>query len=188
MGGVWERMIGVTRRMLSTTTSKLTHEVLTIFMAEVSAIVNSRPIVPVSTDPENPTVLSPSMILTQKSDVVDTHSSIGDFELKDIYRAQWRHVQHLADQFWKRWKVEFLQQLQSRRKWTVKKRNLQIGDVVLLKDKTVHRNDWPLGRVVNAIPSNDGNVRKAEVRVFKDNKFSTYTRPICEMVLLVSEH
>lgn len=58
MGGVWERMIGVVRRILD---SMLTHDVLTTFTAEVSAMVNSRPLVPVSSDPENPTVLSPTM-------------------------------------------------------------------------------------------------------------------------------
>lgn len=57
MGGVWERMIGVARRILDSFLlgqrgSHLTHEVLTTFMAEVSAIVNSKPLVPVFTDPD----------------------------------------------------------------------------------------------------------------------------------------
>lgn len=67
-GGVWERMIGVTRRildgMLSRTDSKgITNEVLVTFMAEVSSIVNSRPLVAVSTDPDDPSVLTPNIIL-----------------------------------------------------------------------------------------------------------------------------
>ena len=46
MGGVWERMIGVARRILDSLLfgqhgSHLTHEVLTTLMAEVCAIVNS---------------------------------------------------------------------------------------------------------------------------------------------------
>ncbi len=35
---------------------KLTHEVLITFMAEVSAIVNARPLIPVSTNPEAPLI------------------------------------------------------------------------------------------------------------------------------------
>ena len=59
MGGVWERMIGMVRRildsmLLGSTGDTLTHDVLNTFMAEVCAIVNSRPLVPVSTDPESP--------------------------------------------------------------------------------------------------------------------------------------
>ncbi|KAJ8007561.1 hypothetical protein DPEC_G00095320 [Dallia pectoralis] len=70
MGGSWERMIGLARRildsMLLSQCSRLTHEVLCTLMAEVSAIMNSRPLVPVSNDPEDPFILSPSMLLTQK--------------------------------------------------------------------------------------------------------------------------
>ena len=57
MGGVWERMIaGMARRILDLMLLKeskknLTHDVLNTLMAEVSAIMNSRTIVPVSTDP-----------------------------------------------------------------------------------------------------------------------------------------
>ena len=48
MGGVWERLIGVARRILDNmlfhnfTHGQLTHEVLSTLMAEVSAIINSR--------------------------------------------------------------------------------------------------------------------------------------------------
>lgn len=49
MGGMWERMIGVTRRILDALLlgpkgKNLTHEVLSTLMAEVTAIMNSRPI------------------------------------------------------------------------------------------------------------------------------------------------
>ncbi len=109
MGGVWERMIGDTRRMLESimcdASSKiLTHDILTTFIAEVCAIINSRPLVAISTDPESPEILSPSMLLTQKSD--STVSFVSDtIDLK----SQWKRVQTLADIFWKRWRVEFLQ-------------------------------------------------------------------------------
>ncbi|VDI29234.1 Hypothetical predicted protein [Mytilus galloprovincialis] len=75
MGGAWERMIGITRRildsmLLNAAGRSLTHDVLNTLMAEVSAIVNSRPLVPVSTDPENPLILTPAMLLTQKTDYI----------------------------------------------------------------------------------------------------------------------
>lgn len=63
-----ERMIGVTRHildfmLLKVGPSKLTHKVLTTFMA-VSAIVNARPLVPVCTDPDSPLILIPATLLT----------------------------------------------------------------------------------------------------------------------------
>ncbi|XP_052218045.1 uncharacterized protein LOC127835647 [Dreissena polymorpha] len=69
-GGVWERMIGVSRRIIEQmlmNVPHLTHDVLVTFMAKVCAIVNSRPITPVSSDPENPEILTPAILLTQKS-------------------------------------------------------------------------------------------------------------------------
>lgn len=71
MGGVWERVIGMTRRILDSLLldvpgQSLTHEMLITFLAEVTAIINSRPLVLLDTDSENPTPLSPSMLLTQK--------------------------------------------------------------------------------------------------------------------------
>jgi hypothetical protein len=70
MGGAWERMIGIVRRIIDSMlldSKHLTHEVLSTFMAEICAIVNARPIVAVSSDVEDPQVLSPSTLLTQKT-------------------------------------------------------------------------------------------------------------------------
>ncbi|TWW68203.1 hypothetical protein D4764_19G0000010, partial [Takifugu flavidus] len=65
----------------------LTHEVLCTAMAEVTAIINARPLLPVSSDPENPFILSPSMLLTQKSCLPPPP---GTFLDKDLYTKQWR--------------------------------------------------------------------------------------------------
>lgn len=106
--------------------------------------------------------------------------------MKDMYKAQWRRVQYLADTFWQRWNKEYLHTLQTRRKWKDSVPNLKHGDIVLLRDKTVSRNECLTGTIVNPLPSQDGRVRKAEVRVAKNGSTSTYTRPISEMVLLLS--
>lgn len=67
--GVWERVIGITRRVLDSLLmngikNKLTHEMLVTFLAEALAIVNSRPLVPLTSDPDDPTPLTPSLLLT----------------------------------------------------------------------------------------------------------------------------
>lgn len=80
MGGSWERLIGVARRildalLLTSEPTRLTHEVLSTLMAEVMAIMNARPLIPVSTDPDCPEVLTPAMLLTQKMNALS-----GDFD------------------------------------------------------------------------------------------------------------
>ncbi|XP_062566124.1 uncharacterized protein LOC134228483 [Saccostrea cucullata] len=188
-GGSWERMIGISRKILDSmllnpNMKQLSHEVLCTFMCEVCAIVNSRPICSVSCDPDNPYVISPSMLLTQKSfpDVLPKDSS----DIKEIYKAQWKHVQHLSDTFWKRWKDGYLQHLQHRTKWQSEHPDIKVGDVVLLREKELHRGQWPMGLIVQVFKSDsDQKVRTVQVRVVRDGKDTTYIRPITELVLLI---
>ena len=65
--------------------------------------------------------------------------------------------------------------------------NLKKGDVVLLREKDVHRNFWPMALVEETFISEDKLVREVLVRCLKDQQSVTYTRPICELMLLVSE-
>ncbi|XP_061684073.1 uncharacterized protein LOC133505126 [Syngnathoides biaculeatus] len=188
MGGVWERMIGITRRildsmLLQTRHTHLTHEVLCTLLAEVSAIINARPLIPVSSDPTSPMMLTPAMLSTQKPGIP---APPGGFIEKDLFKCQWKQVQALANEFWSRWRDEYLHTLQPRRKWHTPRRNLQVGDIVLLKQSQTHRNEWPMRLVVSTFPSSDGQVRKIEVRTSQD-KIKTFLRPISDVVLLLAK-
>ncbi|XP_041424892.1 uncharacterized protein LOC121395423 [Xenopus laevis] len=187
MGGVWERMIGIARRILDSMLAqgknvRLSHEVLITLLAEVTAIMNARPLVNISMDPEKPEVLTPGMLLTQKACPISAPP--GEFTLKDLYKCQWKQVQNLADTFWKRWKQEYLSSLQTRRKWKEEKPNVQEGHVVLLKDPQAKRNEWPMGLIVKAIPSGDGKVRKVEVKVINHGVAKVYLRPVSDLIVL----
>ena len=174
-GGAWERQIGTIRRILDVMLaqlgpSQLTNELLVTLMAEVTGIVNSRPISALLSDQPQP--LTPNMLLTMKTRPL--LSAPGTFTKDQYSRKYWRRAQYLADQFWLRWKREYLQLLQSRTKWNEKKDNLQVGDIVLLKQDS-HRNDWPMGKVTEAIKSKDGKVRKAQVVIWREGeKGSTF--------------
>ena len=58
-----------------------------------------------------------------------------------------------------------------------------MGDIVLLKDSDVSRQQWPMGRVVRVFPSEDGLVRSVELKVPAATKL--LKRPIQKIVLLV---
>ena len=69
--GAWDHMIGVAHRILNSMLlqNKLfhfSHKVLCIPMAEVTAVINARPLVPVFTNPDSPFILTPAMLLTLK--------------------------------------------------------------------------------------------------------------------------
>ncbi|XP_032401557.1 uncharacterized protein LOC116707960 [Xiphophorus hellerii] len=189
MGGSWERLIGIARRILDSMflqvgTSSLTHEVLTTLMAEVVAIINSRPLLPVSTDPSDPVILTPATLLTQKTGVPSVPPE--DPNVKDLCKQQWRQVQHLAQTFWSKWRRQYLSTLQPRRKWHDNQTNLETGSIVLLRDQQLKRNEWPLGIITQVLPSQDNKVRKAEVKVSRQDGTKVFLRPVTELILLLS--
>ena len=103
----------------------------------MAAIMNSRPLVPISSNCDSPCVLSPNALLT--TNCVDDFSNLNT---RDVYTLQWKFV--LAGKFWSRWRREYLQTLQSRRKWQQTQENIQESDLVILKDGDQHRNIWPV--------------------------------------------
>lgn len=78
-------MIGSARRIL-------THDVLATFMAEVSAIINNRPLVSVSTDATTPFILTPATLLTQKTPDACVARNLGEFTNEDLYNVYKRSL------------------------------------------------------------------------------------------------
>ena len=104
-------------------------------------------------------------------------------------------MQHLTNEFWCRWKKEFLLSLQGRQNWTRPRKNLQVNDVVIVKEDDMPRNQWRVCRVVEALPDEDGLVRKVKLEVGsqnltsdgkRDRPLSTLERLIQKLVLLTS--
>ena len=158
----------------------LNNEAFLTLLTEIEAIINSRPLtVDTLSDGVSELPLSPINLLTMKSRVVLPPP--GNYSQNDLYsRKRWRRVQHIANEFWDRWKKEYLQTLQQRTKWKQKARNFTIGDVVLLKE-TNFRNDWKLARVVDVNKDDTNTVRSCKVKT----SIGIFTRPIHKLVLLM---
>ena len=187
-GGVWERQIrsakNVLNNLLRKHPARLNDEALYTFLTEVESIVNSRPLTVDNLGDESVDALSPFNLLTMKSKLV--LQPPGKFEEADIYcRKRWRTVQYLADVFWSRWRREFLSSLQCRQKWKNPSRNTEVGDIVLIKESHCCRNQWPIGKVTQVYPGEDGLVRTVQVRTAANKQ--PLTRSVAKIVLLV-EH
>ena len=91
--------------------------------------------------------LSPINLMTMKSKVVSPPP--GKFLNPDVYsKRHWRHIQHIANKFWSPWRRD-LQSLEERQKWTSRRRNFRVDDIVLLKQSDVPQNQWSVGRVID---------------------------------------
>ena len=137
MGGIWERQIrsarGILASLLQTHGHSLDEESLQTLVAETEAVFNSRPLTVKIIEGQGFKPLSPNNLLTTKSKVAMPLP--GSFQRPDLYcRKRWRRVQHITNEFWCRWCKEFVHTLQERQKWTTKKRNFRINDIVLLKE------------------------------------------------------
>lgn len=181
-GGVWERQIRTIRKLLSTLLLeqpiKLTDDSLSTLFCEIEAMLNSRPLTPVSSDPDDLEALTPNHLLLQKKGLLFPP---GVFCKDDLYvKRRWRQAQYLANVFWSRWKREYLVSLNQRKKWTRIKPNVKIGDLVLLCDVNLPRNLWPLGRIVTCYESSDGLIRSVKVKTVS----GVYDRPITKIVSL----
>lgn len=197
-GGVWERQIRTVRNVLRLTLSlssdRLDDASLRTFFYEVMAIVNSRPpTVDNLNDPNSLAPLTPNNLLTMKS--IPALPPPGRFIREDIYaRKRWRHVQYLTEQFWSRWRREYLSNTATRQRWHRAKRNLRVGDIVMEKADGLPRNEWRLARVTETTTDKDGLVRRVKVclgdrNLEKDsrrlNKLSVIERPVQKLILLL---
>ncbi len=179
MGGVWERQIRTVRSILNTVLLQqaLDDEGLTTLFCCVESIVNGRPITKLSDDPSDPLPLTPNHLLLLRSGPT---LPPGAFVKQDLYRRRWRQVQYLADVFWCRWLKEYLPALQQRQKWLQPKRNLQVGDLVIILHENTPRNHWPLGLITQVYPGADGLVRTVEVKT----QAGVFNRPADKICLL----
>ncbi|XP_070570536.1 uncharacterized protein [Ptychodera flava] len=182
-GGVWERHIRTIRKiifsLLKEQPLRMSDEALRTLFCEVEAIINSRPITRLSEDLNDLEALTPNHLLMLKPKQA---LPPGLFQKNDNYvRRRWRQVQYLADIFWKRWMKEYLPLLQERQKWLEIRRNLNVGDVVLIVDNTAPRNSWSMGRITEVMKDKKGLVRFAEVKT----RTTTLRRPVDKLCVLL---
>ena len=195
----WERQIRTVRSVLSALLERngpqMKDEALRTFMCETEAVVNSRPLTAESiTSPGSAEALTPNHFLTLKTKVVLPPPGV--FKSADLYsRKWWRRVQHPTNEFWCRWKKEFLLSLQERQKWIRLRKNLQVNDIVIVKEDDIPRNQWRVCRVLGVLPDEDGLLRRVRLEVGSQNSasngkrnqpLSTLERPIHKLVLLMS--
>jgi hypothetical protein len=150
--------------------SILTHEELVNLMTDIEAVINSRPLVPVSDDANDLEALTPNMLLTGKrfrSMPLAEPVKLATSQLSNHPHQRWLHVNSLAAIFGKRWSHEYLTTLQRREKWCTEQPSLKVGDLVLVTDELHPPLQWPLGRVMNIFTGNDDVTRVVNVKTHK---------------------
>lgn len=163
-GGLWEAGVKSVkyhlRRIIGE--SKLTFEEMHTFLCQIEACLNSRPLCAINSDPTDLTALTPGHSIVNTDLLSLPEPSIVDIDSNRL--NHWQQIQQMRQYFWKRWRDDYLSQLQQRPKWCREQPNLEIGEMVLVQDDRLSSSKWPLGRIVAVHPGNDGFVRVVSVR------------------------
>ncbi|XP_067124826.1 uncharacterized protein [Centruroides vittatus] len=117
-GGLWEAGVKSFKYHLKRVVSGtiLTLEEFLTITNQIEGILNSRPISPLSVDPDDLEVLTPAHFLIGRS--IDTIPDIDLKSLSDSRLSHWQRVTKMTQIIWKRWTNTYLNNLQQWNKWT----------------------------------------------------------------------
>ena len=82
---------------------------------------------------------------------------------------------------------EFIHTHRDRQKWTTTKRNFRVNDTVLLKEDAP-RNQWPLCKIIETNPDDQGIVSSATLLLgidYKSNRERILERPVSKLVMIL---
>ncbi|UYV85011.1 hypothetical protein LAZ67_X004248 [Cordylochernes scorpioides] len=161
-GGFWERMVRTIKEMLIKMLGhrKLKYVQLQTALCEIESIINNRPLTYVSEDDNDLKPLTPNEFLQNGPE-----SSFPEFEnLKpEMLHTRYRELGQLKRELKQRFLKEYLGALIQKSE-NIDRRQLKVGDVVLIGQENLKRMFWPKGRIVNLIPGKDEIVRVAHVK------------------------
>ena len=164
------------KRVLGSRT--LTSEEFNTVLCEVECCLNSRPLVPLSDDPNCLNVLTPGHFLVGSALKIIPEPSVLDVTENRLSR--WQLLRRITEDFWRSWRRDYVHSLQQRYKWSSQQPNMKVGDIVLLKNSNLPPAKWELGRIIECNPGNDKIVRVVKVKTAN----SEFVRPIVQLVKL----
>ncbi|XP_063831252.1 uncharacterized protein LOC135080538 isoform X1 [Ostrinia nubilalis] len=138
-----------------------TFEEMTTCLCKIEAVLNSRPLTSLSSDPNDFSALTPSHFLIGRPLLTVPHPHVADVTITRLDR--WKRIQHVQQHFWRRFHNEYVSLLQTKTKWLASTGEVKPGQLVLIKEKTPPLL-WSLGRVVKTYPGVDGITRVAELK------------------------
>ncbi|XP_075150880.1 uncharacterized protein LOC142224988 [Haematobia irritans] len=180
MGGLWEAAVKSFKTHFRKHASgfKYTFEEFSNVLSRIEACLNSRPLCPMSESSQDLVALTPAHFLVGSPILAPPEQLEEGSPLHLVHR--FRKMKALSQQFCLRWKEEYLKGLQKRYKWKFPQRDIEVGDLVVIRDEQLPPTSWKLGRVDEVHPGSDGRVRVADVRTAN----GVVRRPVVKLVIL----
>lgn len=183
-GGLWESAVKSFKHHFNRVVkdSLLTFEEFNTLATQIEACLNSRPLTPLSSDPNDLTVLSPSHFLI--GDSLIAPPDINYNNMRENMLSRWQHIQKMRQHFWQRWSREYLHHLQQRNKWTRNNDSkLKVGSLVILMEDNIPPQKWHIGRIVELHPGDDEVVRVVTVKT-ASGVYKRSVRKVCILTII----
>ncbi|XP_062538615.1 uncharacterized protein LOC134206889 [Armigeres subalbatus] len=179
-GGLWEAAVRSAKTHLLKVAGEtsLSPEDFNTLLIQVEGCLNSRPLTPMSDDPNDLEPLTPSHFLIGSS-----LQSLPDPELESVPMNRldrFQLLQKLLQDFWQRWRREYLCQLQGRTKRWKPRIGIEIGKLVIIREDNQHPMAWKMGRIIAVHPGADGVVRVVTLKT----ESGILKRPVEKLCLL----
>ncbi|XP_055590945.1 uncharacterized protein LOC129743026 [Uranotaenia lowii] len=179
-GGLWEAAVKSAKRHLMKVMGEnaASYEDLNTLFIKIEACLNSRPLTPLSEDPNDLAPLTPGHFLVGRPllqlpehDWTEAPTNrLNNFQLNQ------QRLQH----FWTRWRKEYLSQLQGRTKRWKQAVPIKVGQLVVIRDENLPPLRWRTGRITDVHPGTDGVVRVVTLKTAN----GTTTRAVEKICLL----
>ncbi|XP_045139268.1 uncharacterized protein LOC123520764 [Portunus trituberculatus] len=162
--GCCESLIRLVKRGLTRVIGEsiLTFGELQTVLYETANLINERPI---GIKPGNcidlGTYLCPNELILGRASVKVPH---GKFYEKDDPNKRLKFITDLVEGFWRKWQRDYFPTLLLHSKWHCSKRNVKVGDIVLVQDPNIIRGVWKLAQVIETKTGVDNIVRTVNVR------------------------
>ena len=184
--GLFERLVRSTKRCLRKALgqAKLSYDELLTALIEIEMVINSRPLTYISADDLDEPLTPSHLLVGRRLLSYPDHLTVDHEEDSDVdaspLNTRFRHLNQLLDGFWSRWRKEYLLELREARHHHRSSGEPQLaeGDIVVVYSDDQPRSFWKLGRIEKVLQGADGQRRAATVRVSKNGRTSTLSRPI----------
>ncbi|XP_055601535.1 uncharacterized protein LOC129750595 [Uranotaenia lowii] len=179
-GGLWEAAVRSAKQHILKVIGEnpVSAEDFTTLLVQVEACLNSRPLTPLSDNPEDLEPLTPGHFL-----IGESLQALPDVNFEDTPDNRLNQLQQMQKNLriiWNRWRREYLAQLQARTKRWKPAVSIKKDSLVIIKDVRLPPCRWKMGRISELHPGSDGVVRVVTLRTDSGMK----TRPVEKLCLL----
>lgn len=180
-GGLWESAVKSAKHHLTRVIKGVALSLgeLQTLLCQIEACLNSRPLTPLTNDPNDLQPLTPAHFLIGSPMIFHPEPIIDETNLPHLKR--WKLVQGTLQVFWKRWHAEYLPQLQIRNKWTTGSKPIAIDDVVIVKEDNTPPTKWNMARVTTIHQGRDGVARVATIQLANGTQIRRPMVKLCRL-------